>query len=227
MVQVPVAGAFQKAVERNCGELASQRAQRGPQQRLAVALCLENLLPVRHQAMRRSLPSARWRFASRGIFFVLGCRDSRLCHYKLTDFDQLEWIGVMCRREPGDLHVEFAFIQRERALQDSVAIGPATSPPCPEAPCTITATTYFGWSNGAKHANHATFSSCPRSVACAVPVFPATTRLSNVLCRRCRHLHSQPSKGLCEPARCAQGRFPVVNPIARAACGAARIAMLI
>src|SRR6266545_2071802 len=83
-----------------------------------------------------------------------------------------------------------------------VAIGPATSPPCPEAPCTITATTYFGWSNGAKHVNHATFSSWPRSVACAVPVFPATT---------------QSSKGLCEPSRFCPERFPAVNPIARAA----------
>src|SRR5207248_1496156 len=60
--------------------------------------------------------------------------------------------------------------------RDSAGHGSITSPTCPEAPCTITTTTYFGWSNGAKQANHATFSSCPRSVACAVPVFPATTQ---------------------------------------------------
>jgi hypothetical protein len=34
--------------------------------------------------------------------------------------DQLEWIGLMRGREPSHLHIEFAFIQRERALQDSV-----------------------------------------------------------------------------------------------------------
>src|SRR5437016_4268692 len=54
-----------------------------------------------------------------------------------------------------------------------VAIGPATLPPC-SPPCTITATTYLGLSNGAKQANHATVSLWPRSVAWAVPVFPAT-----------------------------------------------------
>src|SRR5206468_12972804 len=37
-------------------------------------------------------------------------------------------------------------------------------------------TTYFGFSKGAKQANHAVVSLCPRTVACAVPVFPATTQ---------------------------------------------------
>ena len=78
-------------------------------------------------------------------------------------------------REPGDLHVEFPFILREDAFQNACRDRPRDFATVPEAPCTITATTYFGWSYGAKQANQATFSSWPRSVACAVPVFPATT----------------------------------------------------
>ena len=55
-------------------------------------------------------------------------------------------------------------LQSAQRLRRRVQTRPAPSP----------TTTYFGLSNGAKHANHATFSSCPCSVACAVPVLPAT-----------------------------------------------------
>src|SRR5215470_211321 len=45
-----------------------------------------------------------------GIFFVLASEISAFL-IKRYRFDQLKWIGVMRRREPGHLHVEFAFIQ--------------------------------------------------------------------------------------------------------------------
>jgi hypothetical protein len=54
-----------------------------------------------------------------GIFFVLASEIPAFVMIRHR-LDQLEWIGVMRRREPGHLHVEFALIQRERALQDSV-----------------------------------------------------------------------------------------------------------
>ena len=81
--QVPGVDVFQRSFGRNYGELASQREQRGPPQRLAGALCPENLLPVRHPAMRRSLPSAQWRFAIGPHLLRPRLRDSRLSHYKL------------------------------------------------------------------------------------------------------------------------------------------------
>jgi hypothetical protein len=34
-------------------------------------------------------------------------------------FDQLERIGLMCGCEPGDLHIELAFILRERAFENA------------------------------------------------------------------------------------------------------------
>ena len=34
--------------------------------------------------------------------------------------DHLERVGLVCRREPCNLHVELAFIESERALQNSV-----------------------------------------------------------------------------------------------------------
>ena len=81
--QGPGADAFQRSFGRNYGELASQREQRGPLQRRADALCLENPLPARHLAMRLSLPSAQWQFARRGHFLRPRLRDFRLFHYKL------------------------------------------------------------------------------------------------------------------------------------------------
>jgi hypothetical protein len=38
-------------------------------------------------------------------------------------FDQLERIGVVCRCEPGDLHIELAFILRERAFENAGSDG--------------------------------------------------------------------------------------------------------
>jgi hypothetical protein len=54
-----------------------------------------------------------------GIFLVVAS-EIPACAVISHRLDQLEWIGVMRGREPGNLHVEFAFIQGERALQDSV-----------------------------------------------------------------------------------------------------------
>ena len=42
-----------------------------------------------------------------------------LPHVITHRFDQLERIGVMCRCEPGDLHIELAFILRERAFENA------------------------------------------------------------------------------------------------------------
>src|SRR5213592_4411756 len=103
-----------------------------------------------------------------------------------------------------------------------VAIGPATSPPCPEAPCTITTTTYFGWSNGAKHVTHAPFSSWPRSVACAVPVFPATTTSFKRALPPVPPSSLTTSKGLCAQGQFCQVRFPDVSLIALVASEALR-----
>jgi hypothetical protein len=55
LARAPAAGGFQKVVRKNC-EVAAQR--RAPQERyLVVSLGLENLLPVRHQALHPNLPS--------------------------------------------------------------------------------------------------------------------------------------------------------------------------
>src|SRR5262249_54816753 len=54
-----------------------------------------------------------------GIFFVLGSEIPALvviCHI----LDHLERIRLMRRREPSHWHLEFSFIQGQRALQDSV-----------------------------------------------------------------------------------------------------------
>jgi len=81
--QAPVAGALQRAVERNCGGLVAQPKPLGPQEHsLAAGLSLENLLPVRHQAMRLSLPSAQWHFGRRVHLPRPRFRDSLLCRDK-------------------------------------------------------------------------------------------------------------------------------------------------
>ena len=110
---MPGADAFQRSFGRNYGELASQREQRGPPQRLARALCLENPLPARHPAMRRSLPSAQWQFAMASA--LSSSPPAEIPAFLIISYrlDQLEWIGVMRRLEPGHRHVEFAFIQCE------------------------------------------------------------------------------------------------------------------
>jgi len=52
----PAAGGFQKVVRKSCEIAARQR--RAPQEPdLVVSLALENLLPVRHQALHPNLPS--------------------------------------------------------------------------------------------------------------------------------------------------------------------------
>src|SRR6266480_48248 len=109
------------------------------------------------------------------------------------------------------------------------AIGPATPPPC-SPPCTITATTYFGFSKGAKQANHAVVSLCPRTVAgavapldCLVHLTPES-RLASKLYRPnagnsiCRHLRSprRPlpiarAKQECIPDRLKHWRFELVT----------------
>ena len=62
--QVPVSGAFQRAVERSFAAPAAPPERPEPQEHwLAVALSLENLLRVRHQATRPNLPFAQWRLA--------------------------------------------------------------------------------------------------------------------------------------------------------------------
>jgi hypothetical protein len=52
-------------------------------------------------------------------FFVLASEISALV-VKSHRLDQLERIGMMRGLEPGHRHIEFAFIQCERAFQDSV-----------------------------------------------------------------------------------------------------------
>jgi len=54
-----------------------------------------------------------------GIFFILAPKIPALVVIG-NILDHLERIGLMRWREPGHLHVEFPFIQCERALQDSV-----------------------------------------------------------------------------------------------------------
>ena len=98
------------------------------------------------------------------------------------------------------------------------AIGPATSPPCPEAPCTITATTYFGWSYGAKHANHATFSSCPRSVACSCTCLPRYHPIFQTCSAACAAIFiNDLPKALANQFDVLRGDFLAQSPIARAA----------
>ena len=80
------------------------------------------------------------------------------------------WAGV----KGGEFDFVGALLHGDAFVRGYVAAtGAATLPPC-WPPCTATTTTYFGLSYGAKQANHAMLSFLPRSVACAVPVFPAT-----------------------------------------------------
>jgi len=64
VAQVLVAGALQRAVERNCAAPAA--LPEGPERQerwLAAGRSLANLLRVRHQATHLNLPSAQWRLA--------------------------------------------------------------------------------------------------------------------------------------------------------------------
>jgi hypothetical protein len=81
--QAPVAGVFQRAVERSCGAGRAPQGRREPQERwLAVAPFLACRLPVLHRAMRLSLPSEQWHFAIRRHFLRPRLRDSRPCRDK-------------------------------------------------------------------------------------------------------------------------------------------------
>ena len=76
VAQVLVAGALQRAVERNCAAPAA--LPEGPERQerwLAAGRSLANLLRVRHQATHLSLPSAQWHFAIRPQFLRRRFRD--------------------------------------------------------------------------------------------------------------------------------------------------------
>src|SRR5207302_2613134 len=81
---------------------------------LSLRVCFR--FDIRRRVRTRHLRSRVLRLV--GIFFVLASEiSSRIMVGHVLD--HLEGIGLICGREPGNLHVELAFVECERALQNS------------------------------------------------------------------------------------------------------------